>query len=1094
MSYTESWSQQWMMHEWVRDFCHAHGATINAKKTKYIISNWRGENDPRWLSSVDGLEQIVPLPSSHQFRYLGLWLSMDLCWNIQRQQINNQIMNWRWKANIAKANPAQLKSSILEWLFPRLEIGLIHANVTKKMCEAWMSTIVETLSRLGGMSTLRTINREAFCVLSGIPDLWTHINTIRATELLVNLNTTFCLSGRSTLARFCSFMGKGVNDAVEAIQEFDTKGAFYCRAGNRITSTLQFLKNNGFSIVNRGLTSDLPGKFTKNIRTVLSNAQAKSVIVYTDGSTKPYGKYANSGCGVVITDPNHKLLFEGGMTLRSDGNNFMAELAAASCVIKALPPTVSATLRIDSKATIGALSKGAVSERRRIRAAGRPWLNFCRTDYISKRNNIKLEHVSSHKGNSTPEQIGNAKADQIANHFRLIGEKENSYDYFTQSEEPFILKFKQNLIQGDPRIFLKKFGKDLLIETWKKTAPKQAVLIRKHLTQVLRQSQRVWKWAIDADDGKAWVYFIFAVCQWLPTNRRVFYQDKSPFERERCQLCLSGSIENIHHLWKCPALEADRVSFRNLVTEKLIELKLPYAQTHIPDPQENLFSSVVRETLQKLKDTKISENRLRRLARDCWNRIKKTKFEVEFFSKISKLFSTCQCPNGSEHLCGRRNLLSIPEILIELLSQSFTLNTEANTSSLGRSIHLQEFCSTNENDLPFGSLGSFESAKLTGKNCLLVCTRNESKNLDTFSKKIRLLIDSKLPTRILLVLPTQLLQKMNLPPRKILNLAYISKHFLLTHPEELENWEVKAEEPYSMALAINQESMLIDPIQWEAFKKQLLAWAGVNCPNLIVPELTDNLFNERTPLSHAPRAKNVWTSCSSSGAYKFFDPMVQPSCDINNLISNGIPIEYAKVINRMNFHNRDLSMLGILPNQIRWLFKQVNQDDGAFEELSKELFWNGYKIWKTRKRLMSKFWREIAPIEWKIHNGKKDNKKSNKGKKQNKKDNHRIEKKANKKKKNKPEKNAYECANPFHFLKRHCDLSNKLPTPCQCSKIVKRKTEDKFLDMQSFLINQDASNISSQYNTDLYTVREDLVRGAHDRGKRKRKYTHAALQ
>jgi len=32
---------------------------------------------------------------------------------------------------------------------------------------------------------------------------------------------------------------------------------------------------------------------------------------------------------------------------------------------------------------------------------------------------------------------------------RIIGEKEEPYRYFTLSEEPFILKFKDKLIQGD---------------------------------------------------------------------------------------------------------------------------------------------------------------------------------------------------------------------------------------------------------------------------------------------------------------------------------------------------------------------------------------------------------------------------------------------------------------------------------------------------------------------------------------------------------------------------------------------------------------------------------------------------------------------
>jgi len=81
--------------------------------------------------------------------------------------------------------------------------------------------------------------------------------------------------------------------------------------------------------------------------------------------------------------------------------------------------------------------------------------------------------------------------------------KKKRYRYFTASEEPFILKFKENLIQGDPRIALKKLEEAKMIELWKQKAPKQAEFIKKHLIQMLRQAKRVWQWAINANDGKA---------------------------------------------------------------------------------------------------------------------------------------------------------------------------------------------------------------------------------------------------------------------------------------------------------------------------------------------------------------------------------------------------------------------------------------------------------------------------------------------------------------------------------------------------------------------------------------------------------------
>ena len=70
-----------------------------------------------------------------------------------------------------------------------------------------------------------------------------------------------------------------------------------------------------------------------------------------------------------------------------------------------------------------------------------------------------------------------------------------------------------------------------MLEIWKQKAPKQAQWFVKYPQQVTKQAKQVWKWAIAAGEGQAWLYFIFAVCQWLPTNYRVHYADESGYER-----------------------------------------------------------------------------------------------------------------------------------------------------------------------------------------------------------------------------------------------------------------------------------------------------------------------------------------------------------------------------------------------------------------------------------------------------------------------------------------------------------------------------------------------------------------------------------
>src|SRR4051812_40231829 len=110
--------------------------SLSSTKCKYIISDYKGPNDSRWLVSVDGSEKILPSPSSKQIRYLGLWLSMDLNWSRQLEILNKLVMYWRGRAAVAKLDPAQLKISITEYLLPKMDLGLLFANVTQKMCDS----------------------------------------------------------------------------------------------------------------------------------------------------------------------------------------------------------------------------------------------------------------------------------------------------------------------------------------------------------------------------------------------------------------------------------------------------------------------------------------------------------------------------------------------------------------------------------------------------------------------------------------------------------------------------------------------------------------------------------------------------------------------------------------------------------------------------------------------------------------------------------------------------------------------------------------------------------------------------------------------
>ena len=138
-------------------------------------------------------------------------------------------------------------------------------------------------------------------------------------------------------------------------------------------TTLKYLHRLNVKIISQpDQKSLLTTPLISEITSTLSHLTAEQkIIAYTDGSTSPHGKSPNSGSGIFITNSNHKEIWSGGLIVRSDGNNFIAEMAAAAIITKACPPQLELVLRIDSMATIGAITKGLVSERKRIRAAGR---------------------------------------------------------------------------------------------------------------------------------------------------------------------------------------------------------------------------------------------------------------------------------------------------------------------------------------------------------------------------------------------------------------------------------------------------------------------------------------------------------------------------------------------------------------------------------------------------------------------------------------------------------------------------------------------------------------------------------------------------
>lgn len=271
---------------------------------------------------------------------------MDLDWSKQIYILNKLL----WIGDGKLLLPRWILPYI-EFLFPKMEGTLLYANVTEEMCNKWMAIIVDTFCKRSGIASGQSLNLIS-CTLANIPHMWLRTQTARATELICSLNSVNSASGISTLARLCAFTktstGAAASSVLEKRKKFPTTNEF------RLGPTLKHLKDLGVRIVSSSQqeSADVLSVVHK-IKATLEQTGCMKAIVYTDGSTSLMGKSPNSGCGIFITDEKHIQA----AVVRTDGNNFIAELAAAAIVVKARPRNHSLLLRIDSMATIGAIAK-----------------------------------------------------------------------------------------------------------------------------------------------------------------------------------------------------------------------------------------------------------------------------------------------------------------------------------------------------------------------------------------------------------------------------------------------------------------------------------------------------------------------------------------------------------------------------------------------------------------------------------------------------------------------------------------------------------------------------------------------------------------
>jgi len=207
---------------------------------------------------------------------------------------------------------------------------------------------------------------------------------------------------------------------------------------------------------------------------------------------------------------------------------------------------------------------------------------------------------------------------------------------------------------------------------------------------------------------------------------------------------------------------------------------------------------------------------------------------------------------------------------------------------------------------------------------------NSKANINDLLTRLVKITDQKCHTRFICLVP-----ETKFSHASVLTLAHIAKGSPIV--TSLEGG--RASSDMSLMLVANKASLLIDPINWVSLRDRLLINSGIHC--ISVPENTDARFRERTPFPHAARKGYPHLrkqALQKPCMYSFFDAWT-PNDPTKARLSN-VPGEIAKLIDKANKHPPFLSILGVLPNQLRTILKKtgLNDIDEIMDDLSYTLF------------------------------------------------------------------------------------------------------------------------------------------------------------
>ena len=600
---SNSWVGLQHMHEWIREFFRYHRMDINSDKSFWTCDTREKKDHLTGLHKELGeANSRVPYRDpAEAWRHLGVLIDLNLSWKEQRNKMQSHINMFRAQCRRNRLNTLMRATATWEYLLPKLDIGLKHANIPPLTLTKWDSELRCLVLQNTSMRSKHSLCKAAFHIITNIPSIKLLQDIVQTAELHIRLNSRQEPSSKTLWTRlFAESESKEKAEAIEYLNgDISHRSVTWLhRAANamqrlNISATFNrqpWYKNAPDTFEETELSKQIfplqmwqeaEGKPYRRVESTYRGLTSTQVTTaYTDGST-PVGERGCSGIGVLIQQQGHTEI-KIAEPFKTSGNNYAAELMAILLAMRVTPINAPLTIFTDSLSAVQGLEKefDYVSERTWSRTPARPLVRSIHFMRKLRSAPTELRWIRAHTNSEDPHSIGNGIADTLANQGRAKGEgmrlpefKQNENDVIfgivntplqreNKHRDAQEAKCEPIHIPGDVRKEAKREAMRQLLNEWMKRR-KHGELVRVNptdtveLCQIMRRQQ----------DNGLLEFYLQALTQTADTHdrrRRCVNgkeTDKNALTTQRYALynsvCLFCNFEqeSLRHIYSCTAMQ-----------------------------------------------------------------------------------------------------------------------------------------------------------------------------------------------------------------------------------------------------------------------------------------------------------------------------------------------------------------------------------------------------------------------------------------------------------------------------------------------------------------------------------------------------------